>query len=285
MPYTGGYCVTYPYAMQQILIDLQKWFTLQMIMNIVVALIIIVIAWIVAKLARRAVLRMFKRRKVDMTAVNFLARMLSALIMTLGLLMAISRLGVPIASLITVIGAAGVAIAFALRNSLSNVAAGIILAVMRPIHVGKYIEVSGKEGSVDEVGLLYTRITTSDNKRVIIPNNQLMNNAVTNFSVYESRRNDLIIGIGYDDDMNKAIKVIHKVLAAESRVLDKPAEPLIAVTELADSSVNLLVRYWTARADLLPTKMALTQAIKQALDKANINIPYPQRDVHLHQAK
>ena len=270
--------------MQQILTNLQKLFTLQMIMNIVVALIIIVVAWIIAKLARRAVLRMFKRRKVDMTAVNFLARMLSALIMTLGLLMAISRLGVPIASLITVIGAAGVAIAFALRNSLSNVAAGIILAMMRPIHVGNYIEVSGKEGTVDEVGLLYTRITTSDNKRVIIPNNQLMNNAVTNFSVYESRRNDLIIGIGYDDDMNKAIKIIHKVLATESRVLDKPAEPLIAVTELADSSVNLLVRYWTARADLLSTKMALTQAIKQALDQANINIPYPQRDVHLHQS-
>ena len=270
--------------MQQILTDLQKWFTVQMMVNVIVALVIVIIAWIIAKLVRRTVVRVFKRRKVDMTAVNFLARMFSALIMVLGLLMAISRLGVPIASLITVIGAAGVAIAFALRNSLSNVAAGIILAVMRPIHVGNYIEVSGKEGTVDEVGLLYTRITTSDNKRIIIPNNQLMNNAVTNFSVFESRRSDLVIGIGYEDDINKAIKAIHTVLAAEKRVLEKPAEPLIAVTELADSSVNLLVRYWTARADLLSTKLALTQAIKLALDKAKINIPYPQRDVHLHQS-
>ena len=270
--------------MQQILTDLQKWFTLGMIMNIVIALIILIVTWIVAKVARRAVIRMFKHRKVDMTAVNFLARMLSALIMILGLLMAVSRLGVPIASLITVVGAAGVAIAFALRNSLSNVAAGIILAVMRPIHVGNYIEVSGKEGTIDEVGLLYTRITTSDNKRIIIPNNQLMSNAVTNFSVFNSRRNDIIVGIGYEDDINKAIKVIHQVLAKESRIINQPAEPLIAVTELADSSVNLLVRYWTARADLLATKMALTQAIKQALDKERINIPYPQRDVHLHQA-
>ena len=250
-------------------------------LDIIYALLIMVGAWIIAKLLHRNLIRLLDKRNMDRTISHFAARLLYVLIIVMGLLMALSRIGIPIASAIAILSVAGVAIALSLKNSLSNLAAGIILALTRPFRLGDFIEMGSYSGTVKEIELMFTVVTTSDNKQVTIPNNQLVSNVITNYSRNKTRRNDLIIGIGYDDDIKKALNVIQKVLDQDERVAKEPNAPLLAVNELADSSVNLLIRYWVARADFLQTKLDLQLAIKEALDKAGINIPYPQRDVHM----
>jgi small conductance mechanosensitive channel len=193
----------------------------------------------------------------------------------------LSLFGIETTSLIAVLGAAGLAVGLALQGTLSNFAAGVMLLIFRPFKVGDYVEVAGTAGSVQEVGIFSSVLHTPDNVKITIPNSAVYGDTIKNYSANDTRRNDLLIGISYDDDIARALETIRRVLAGDSRVLDDP-EPTVAVAELADSSVNLVVRPWCAGGDYWPLRFDLTHKLKEELEAAGCSIPYPQRDVHVH---
>jgi len=184
-------------------------------------------------------------------------------------------------SFVAILGATGIAIGLALQGTLSNVAAGVMILLLRPFKVGDFIEGAGHSGTMKEVSLFVTHIATPDNVAIILPNTQLWNTAIKNFSYHSTRRLDLVFGIGYDDDIDRAMGVLNEMIAADERCHDDP-EPLIAVSELADSSVNLLVRIWCASGDYWALKCDFVKAVKQRFDAEGISFPFPQRDVHLY---
>ncbi|MGI9591634.1 MAG: mechanosensitive ion channel family protein [Myxococcota bacterium] len=199
------------------------------------------------------------------------------------LIAVLNLFGIQTASVIAVLGAAGLAVGLAMQGTLSNFAAGVMLLIFRPFKLGDWVEVAGTAGSVQEIGIFTTVLHTGNNRRIIIPNSSVYGDTITNYSANETRRIDLVIGIGYDDDIGQAVDTIGRVLSAETRVLKEP-EPQIAVSELGDSSVNLVVRPWCASSDYWSTRFDLTRELKEQLEAAGCSIPYPQRDVHLHQA-
>jgi small conductance mechanosensitive channel len=188
--------------------------------------------------------------------------------------------GIETTSLIAVLGAAGLAVGLALQGTLSNFSAGVMLLVFRPFKVGDYVEVAGAAGSVQEVGIFSTVLHTPDNVKITIPNSSVYGDTIKNYSANDTRRNDLVIGISYGDDIARAIETIRQVLVSDSRVLADP-EAVVAVVELADSSVNLVVRPWCAGGDYWPLRFDLTRKIKEELEAAGCSIPFPQRDLHL----
>jgi len=194
---------------------------------------------------------------------------------------AINQLGVQTASLIALVGAAGLAIGLALQGSLANFASGVLIVLFRPYKVGDFIEGAGIAGSVEEVQILTTVLKTGDNKQVIVPNSQIMGATITNYSANDTRRVDLVVGVSYDDDLDQVRRELESLIAAEDRILSDPAVT-IAVSELADSSVNFVVRPWVKSADYWGVKFELTEAIKKRFDEVGISFPYPQQDVHLH---
>jgi small conductance mechanosensitive channel len=194
---------------------------------------------------------------------------------------AIHQLGIQTASLIALLGAAGLAVGLALQGSLSNFAAGVLIVLFRPYKVGDWIEGGGVSGAVEEVQILTTVLKTGDNKRVIIPNSQIMGTTITNYSANETRRVDLVVGVSYSDDLDKVRKELEGLVAADERILKDPAVT-IAVSELADSSVNFVLRPWVNTADYWGVYFDLTEAIKKRFDEVGISIPFPQRDVHIH---
>ena len=188
--------------------------------------------------------------------------------------------GIETTSLIALIGAAGLAIGLALQGTLSNFAAGVMLLIFRPFKIGDYVEVAGAAGSVLEIGVFTTTVNTPDNVRVTIPNAAVYGQTISNYSANPSRRVDLVMGISYSDDIGKAIEVMKAVLDRDDRVLAEPA-PQIAVSELGDSSVNLVVRPWCAGSDYWALRFDLTRAFKEELEAAGCSIPFPQRDLHV----
>jgi small conductance mechanosensitive channel len=194
----------------------------------------------------------------------------------------LSLFGIETTSLIAVLGAAGLAVGLALQGTLSNFASGVMLLLFRPFKVGDYVEIAGEGGSVQEIGIFSTQLHTPDNVKIAIPNSAVYGQTIKNYSANDTRRNDLVIGISYDDDIARAVETIQRILAADSRVLEDP-EPVVAVADLADSSVNLVVRPWCAGSDYWPLRFDLTRQIKEELEAAGCSIPYPQRDVHLYQ--
>jgi small conductance mechanosensitive channel len=202
------------------------------------------------------------------------------LILTLTVLAVLSEFGVQTASLITVFGAASLAIGLALQGTLGNLAAGVMLLFFRPFRVGDYVEAGGHAGTVKAVDLFMTEFATPDNVRILVPNGQIWGGSVVNYSHHETRRVDLTVGIDYGDDIDKAFATVRKAIAADARVHAEP-EPLVAVAELADNSVNIVIRVWCDAGDYWPLKFDLTKALKEALDKAGISIPFPQRVVHM----
>ena len=249
--------------------------------NVVVALIVffvgrMLVGWIV-KLARSAM----QRAEVDKTLETFLANLLRMVLLVLVIITAIGMLGIQTTSFIAIFGAAGLAIGLALQGSLSNFAAGVLIVLFRPYRVGDWIEGAGVSGSVVQVQILTTVLKTGDNKKVIVPNSQIMDSIITNYSANDTRRIDMVVGVGYDDDLDKVKKTLQEVVAADERVLADPAVT-IAVSELADSSVNFVVRPWVNTADYWGVKFDLTEAIKKRFDQEGISIPFPQRDVHIY---
>ena len=253
-------------------------------LQIIGAILIFVVGRWVASILGRVVRRQLERSKADPTLVSFVASLTHAVLMVFIVLAALAALGIQTTSFIAVLGAAGLAVGLALQGSLANFAGGVLLLIFRPFKAEDLIEAGGVLGIVEEIGIFTTKLKTLDNKSVIIPNAKLTNDNITNYSAKPIRRVDLVIGVGYDADLKKTKEVILDTLAASELVLDDP-EPTVAVFELADSSVNLVVRPWTKTENYWDTYFDTTQAVKERHDAEGIVIPFPQRDLHLFQEK
>jgi len=251
--------------------------------NVVTAIAIFYIGRLVVRLFVRGLTKVMHAQEVDKTLQTFVSNLVNMVLLMFVIVAAISALGIQTTSLIAVLGAAGLAIGLALQGSLSNFASGVLIVMFRPYKVGDWVEAAGISGSVEEVQILTTVLKTGDNKRVIVPNGQIMDSIITNFSANNTRRIDMVIGVSYDDDLDEVRKTLKGLVAADSRILKDPA-CTIAVSELADSSVNFVVRPWVKTSDYWGVRFELTEAIKKRFDKEGISFPYPQQDVHLYKA-
>lgn len=221
-----------------------------------------------------------KSDRVDEMLRGFIKSIVKYLVLAITIVSVLNQFGIQTASLIAVLGAAGLAIGLALQGTLSNVAAGVMLLLFRPFKVGDYVEVAGHAGSVKSLTLFLTELATVDNVQIIIPNGQVWGASMRNFSHHADRRLDLAVGIAYEDDMDQAIAAIKGLIANDARCRKDP-EPLVAVANLGDSSVDLVIRIWCDAGDYWDLKWDMTKGIKQTLDAQNISIPYPQRTVHM----
>ncbi|KLV06480.1 MULTISPECIES: small-conductance mechanosensitive channel MscS [Photobacterium] len=249
--------------------------------NLLSALLILFIGNIITKTIANGVARMLRKKQMDDAVVEFLHSLVRYLLFVIVLIAALGRVGVQTASVVAVIGAAGLAVGLALQGSLSNFAAGVLIVAFRPFKSGDYVEVGGVAGSVESIQVFSTVLKTPDNKMVVVPNASVIGGPITNYSRHETRRIDYVIGVSYKSDLKKTKAVLERVVAAEARVLKDPA-PTIGVVALADSSVNFVVRPWVKTSDYWGVYFDLLQAIKEELDKEGIEIPFPQMDVHLN---
>lgn len=242
--------------------------------------VLIVGRWLSGRLSA-ATRRGLERAKIDATLVPFFSNMVYYLALAVTVIAVLNLFGIETTSLIAVLGAATVAIGLALQGTLSSFASGVMLLIFRPFRVGDFVDIGGVTGSVQEIALFTTRLHTPDNIVIEVPNSQVYGKVIKNFSANTTRRHDIVMGIGYDDDIGVAMDTMRKILEAEERVHKSP-EPFLGVTELADSSVNILVRCWCASGDYFVLKTDLLRAFKEGLEGAGCSIPYPQQDVHLH---
>ena len=252
--------------------------------SLLMALAILIIGRQLVKLILRLITVALEKSNVEDTVRIFVTNLLNTLLMILVFIAAINQLGIETTSIIAVLGAAGLAIGLALQGSLSNFAAGILIVIYRPYKVGDYIEAGNYAGTVKDIQIFSTVLKTPDNKIVVVPNGSIMNGSIVNYSDQDTRRIDLIISCGYEDDIDKVRSVLEDIIKKEKRVLKDP-KPQIAVTELADSSVNFIFRPWVKRTDYLPVYYSLLEEVKKRFDKEGISIPYPQSDVHIHNHK
>ena len=249
-------------------------------LQVVGAVALLVIGrWIAAR-SGRLTRDALTRADVDPQLVPFFAQATHYSLLAIVAVAVLQLFGVETTSLVAVIGAASLAVGLALQGTLSSFAAGVMLLVMRPFKIGDAISVSGSTGVVAEVTLFVTTLNTFDNVQIVLPNSAVYGATITNFSANEKRRIDLIMGISYGDDIGKAIASIHAILAAEERILQEPA-PAVAVTELADSSVNIMVRPWVDSSNYGAVRGDVTRALKEGLEAAGISFPFPQQDLHL----
>lgn len=254
-------------------------------LNVVGAIAILIIGWTIAGWARNAVAKALGRIKgVDEMLTSFFSSLVKYVIIAFTVVAVLNRFGVETTSLVALLGAAGLAIGLALQGTLSNVAAGVMLLLFRPFKVGDFIEGAGLAGTIKDTGLFTTELATGDNIHIIVPNSQLWGTAIRNFSHHSKRRVDMTVGIGYGDDIDKAMDLIKTIASADERVHQDP-EPFVAVANLGDHAVELVVRVWANNADYWAVKFAMTKAIKQTFDKEGVSFPFPQRDVHIYQEK
>jgi small conductance mechanosensitive channel len=249
--------------------------------NVVAAIAIFVIGRIVVRVIVSALRKAMQRNEVEKTLESFICNLVRIALMVVVIIAAIDQLGVATTSFIAVFGAAGLAVGLALQGSLSNFAAGVLIVLFRPYKAGDFIEAGGVAGSVEEVQILTTILKTPDNKKVIVPNGQILGNVITNYSAHETRRVELVVGVSYADDLDKVKQTLRELVDADERILDDP-ECQIALKELADSSVNFVVRPWVKTDDYWGVYFDLTEAIKKRFDNDGISFPFPQRDVHLY---
>lgn len=250
--------------------------------SILLALAILIIGMWIAKVITKSVVKLMTKREVDGTLIKFVAGLVKAILYIFVIIAAIDKAGIESTSFVAILGAAGLAVGFALQGSLSNFASGVMLIIFKPIKVGDFVEAAGVMGSVEEVGIFVTTLITPDNKVIYVPNSQMGGGIITNFSIKDTRRVDMEFGIGYSDDIDKARSVILEVLSNDSRILKDPT-PDIFVGTLADSSVNFKVRPWVNAADYWGVYFDTTESIKKKFDANNVSIPFPQTDVHLFQ--
>jgi small conductance mechanosensitive channel len=249
-------------------------------LKVVGAVALLVIGRIICGMLRRSTRQALERGSVDASLIPFVSSLVYYIALAVVVIAVLNLFGVQTASVIAVLGAASLAVGLAMQGTLSNFAAGVMLLVFRPFRIGDYVEAAGTAGSVQEIGIFSTVLHTPDNVRITIPNSGIYGGTVKNYSANDTRRNDLVMGIAYGDDIGVAVETIQRVLDGEPRVLADPA-PVVAVAELADSSVNLVVRPWCASGDYWPLRFDLTRKLKEELEAAGCSIPYPQRDVHL----
>ena len=249
--------------------------------SLFIALTILIIGRQVVKILIKVISAALERSNTEDTVRIFVTNLLNTLLMIVVFIAAINQLGIQTTSIIAVLGAAGLAIGLALQGSLSNFAAGILIVIYRPYKVGDYIQADNHLGTVDDIQIFSTVLKTPDNKLVIVPNGSIMNGSIVNFSNQDKRRVDIIASCSYDDDIDKVKSVLADILSKDDRILNEP-KPRIAVSELADSSVNFIVRPWVKNSDYIDVYYSLLEEIKKRFDQEGIAIPYPQTDVHIH---
>lgn len=250
--------------------------------KIISALLVFLIGKWIARKITKVLVRLLESRQIDITLIGFLEGIVYYALFITVLIAAAGQLGIKTTSFLAILGAASLAVGLALKDSLSNFSSGVMLILFRPFKVGDVVTVGGETGKVEQISVFSTILNTPDNQRKIIPNGGIANSTITNITANPTRRIDLVVGIGYDDDIRKAKATLEEILAADSRVLRDPA-PFVAVSELADSSVNFVVRPWVTKENYWDVYCALTETIKITFDEQGISFPYPQRDVHLFQ--
>ena len=250
--------------------------------NLILALAVFIVGRWLANMIVRGVKRLMKRANMDEALIGFLSSILNAILLVVVVIAALEQLGVNTTSVLAVFAAAGLAVGLALKDSLSNFSAGVMLIIFKPFKVGDFVEAAGIAGVVEEIRIFNTQLRTGDNREIIVPNAQIYSGIITNFSARDQRRIDLVIGIGYEDDIRAAKQVLEQLLQSDERILKEPAA-VILVSELGESSVDLAVRPWVSSADYWNVRSDLLESIKREFDAKGISIPYPQRDVHIHQ--
>ena len=250
--------------------------------KVIAALAILILGRIAISIITGTLNRIMKKAEVDVTLRRFVVSLTKIALMAFVIIAALSSLGINTTSFVAILGAAGLAVGFALQGSLGNFASGIMLIIFRPFKAGDYVEAGGQSGSVVAVNIFNTVLNTPDNKVVIVPNGNITSNNIVNYSAMETRRIDLVFGIGYNDDIKLAKETLDQIVANDPRILKDPA-PTIAVLALADSSVNFAVRPWVKTSDYWAVYFDLTEKVKLTFDEKGISIPFPQQDVHIHQ--
>jgi len=271
------------YKDSQNYLDLGMQYGASYLIKVLLALVIFWVGRRVARWLTNAVVKALQKNKVDQELIGFFDSLLYWALFLLVCIAALSQLGVQTASLIAVLGAAGLAIGLALQGSLSNFAAGVLIILLRPFRVCEFVEIAGEAGVVEKINIFTTELRTGDNKCVIIPNARVLDSNIVNHSSTGRRRVDMVFGIGYDDDIDKARDVLRQIIDADSRVLAEP-ETIIAVQELADSSVNFVVRPWVKSDDYWNVLRDVTEQVKKRFDQEDISIPFPQSTVRVVRA-
>jgi small conductance mechanosensitive channel len=250
-------------------------------MSIIGAILILILGWTIANWAARKVRKSGqKAEKIDNTLVPILAQIIRVLIIIITILAVLNQFGVETTSIVALLGAAGLAVGLALQGSLSNIAAGVMILALRPFKIGDAVNIGGTAGVVDEIGLFVTELHSFDNVGITMPNSMVWGDEIQNYSMHDTRRVDMVFGIGYNDDIDKAITILKDILTADDRVLSEP-ETLIAVGNLGDSSVDIKARPWCNSSDYWDLMHDITKKVKEEFDANDISIPFPQRDVHI----
>lgn len=254
-------------------------------LELIGAVAILIVGLVAAKWVGKRVKRYLdKSKRFDETITPIFVKAVKIIIIAVTILAVLNKFGVDTASLIAVLGTIGLAIGLALQGTLSNIASGIMLLILRPFNVGDTVDIGSTSGVVDEIGLFVTQMHTFDNVAITMPNSKVWGTEIKNYTRNDKRRVDLEFGIAYKDDMDKAMDLVKDILDADERILQEP-EPLVAISNLGDSAVNILVRPWTETTNVWPLRYALTKQIKERFDEENISFPFPQRDIHLFQEK
>jgi small conductance mechanosensitive channel len=251
-----------------------------MLLNLALALVLLLVGLFLARRLSTLLHRVLQRGKVDAMVAQFLRTLSLGILTVLAVVVALDKVGVPAATLLTVLGAAGLAIGLALKDSLGNLAAGVMIIMLRPFRTGHVIELNGMTGTVEEIRLMHTILTTADNRELVFPNGVVVTTPLINYSARDTRRLDLVLGIAYKDDIAAATEVIQRVLGADERVLKEPAAQVILLN-LGESSVDFGIRPWVRTGDYWPLRSSLLIELKNAMDAAGISIPFPQRELHV----
>jgi small conductance mechanosensitive channel len=251
------------------------------LINFVIAIAIYVIGKMVVKVIVNAVRKVMTRSGTDEILVNFLSSIMSGVLMLFVIIAAIKQLNIDTSSMVALVGAAGLAVGFAMQDSLNNFASGVMLIIFRPFKTGNFVEAGGATGTVEKINIFSTIMKTGDNREIIVPNGAIFGGTITNYSARSTRRVDMVFGIGYDDDLLLAKKTLMEIVAADDRILAEPA-CAVAINDLGDSCVNFKVRPWVNSADYWDVLSDITEKVKLTFDAKGISIPYPQMDVHVH---
>ena len=253
-------------------------------LKLLTALIVVIVGKQLVKILLKVIKVALEKANTEETVRIFVANLLNTVFTVIIFVAAINQLGVETTSIIALLGAAGLAIGLALQGSLANFASGILIVIFRPYKVGDYIEAGTNVGTVKDIQIFSTVLRTPDNKAIVVPNGSIMDGSITNYSEQPTRRIDIIASCSYEDDLDKVKQVLKTILDSEDRILTEP-KPQIAVSELAESSVNFIVRPWVNSSDYLPVMYSLLEQIKKTFDQEGISIPYPQSDIHIHEKK
>ncbi len=281
MPTSGNGLRKGDYMFEELNIkDLIDAFIVPYAANIALAIIIFMVGKWLASALTNLVVKLLTKSKMDDILIGFVTSITKTILLLFVVIAALNQLGIDTTSLIALLGAAGLAVGLALQNSLQNFAAGVMLIVFRPFKAGDFVELAGVAGVVENIGIFSSVLRTGDNRELIIPNGVIYGGIITNYSTRSTRRIDMVFGVDYSDDLKKAKEILRGIVLADDRVLSEP-EPVIAVSELADFSVNFIVRPWVKNADYWPVLWDVTEKVKLEFDAQGLSIPYPQMDIHI----